>query len=355
MELKQPGLFQRILKKEPQENAFIRLNNLFATTPLQEIKLEEVVAISTLYKVDFRKKFLDKLQLLYRTYLQYCFIDKILTDEELNDIGKLKDLLSLKSDEVEIIHNSLAGELYKEEFNKVISDGKIDKQEEEFLEKLKNNLRLPENIIQKISEESRKQFVEIQLGKIIEDGKISPDEWEEFTAIARNLSVDLNIGEVSKQQLNKLKLFWLIENGELPIANVPINLQKNEFCYYYTEAEWLETRTITQRINYGGPTARIRIIKGVYYRAGSMSVQRITSEQQQVIDSGTLYVTNKRIIFVGNKKNTNIPLGKILSVEPFSDGVGIEKDSGKSPALRVSDNADIFAMTLARVINDLQS
>lgn len=56
---------------------------------------------------------------------------------------------------------------------------------------------------------------------------------------------------------------------------------------------------------------------------------------------------------MGSKKNTNIPLNKILSINPYSDGVGIEKVSGRSPLLTVSDDAYILLMILSRVINDL--
>jgi NAD-dependent DNA ligase len=84
-------------------------------------------------------------------------------------------------------------------------------------------------------------------------------------------------------------------------------------------------------------------------------IYALTEEQLLQIDSGSLYITNKRIIFVGSKKNANIQLSKVLSVTPYSDGVGIEKDSGKSPILRVSTNSDLLAMTLGRVINDLQN
>ena len=164
-----------------------------------------------------------------------------------------------------------------------------------------------------------------------------------------NITIDFTDTDV----IERLKEKWIIENGELKIVQVPINLQRNEQCYFATWVDWLENRTVTKRINYGGPTARIKIMKGVYYRLGSIGVQRITSEEVHLIDSGQLYLTNKRIIFVGGKKNSNIPLNKILSINPYSDGVEVEKDSGKSPIFKLN-NADIFAMTLTRVINDLQ-
>ena len=85
---------------------------------------------------------------------------------------------------------------------------------------------------------------------------------------------------------------------------------------------------------------------------GSISPSRITSEELTVIDSGTVYVTNKRLIFMGDRKNTNIKLDKILALTPYSDGVGIEKDAGKSPIIRVPYNADILIRTLGRAMND---
>lgn len=353
-ELILPSFFQRLLQIEPKENAFIEVNNLIATRPFGEIEFEEITAISAKYKVNLRKRFIDRLKELYLRCLTQCLSDNILNNKDLVDLNHLKILLMLNDSEVEELHSQVAGEIYNKFYNEAISDGKLDKSEKEFLEKLKENLRLPTIVEEKISDESRQQFLQVQFNKIVADGKISPDEWEELTSIAKNLDDNIKFDEKTKAKVEKLKLYWLIENGELPVREVSINLQKNECCYFTSNADWLENRTVTNRINYAGPTARIKIMKGVYYRAGSMGVQRITSEQLQVIDSGQVFLTNKRIIFVGNKKNSNIQLSKILSVNPFSDGVGIEKDSGKSPIFRLSDNSDIFAMTLGRVINDSQ-
>lgn len=352
-ELQSPGFFQRLFKTEPKENALVEVNNLLATKPVREIRPEEVEQISSKYKVDLHREFLPRLNELYLRYLKKCFGDNELTDEEVNDLNHLRNVLLLRDDAVEQMHNALGGEIYKKTYSEAISNGTLEKSKEAFLDKLQSNLRLPDGITEKISADCRTKFMEAQVGKMVEDRRVSPDEWEELNAIAKNLSVALTIDESSKANLEKFKLYWLIECGELPVKQVDINLQKSEVCYYSTYADWLENRTVTQRINYGGVGYRIKIMKGVYYRAGSVNVQRITSEQLLQIDRGSLYVTNKRIIFVGSKKNTNIPLAKILSVVPYSDGVGIEKDSGRSPILRVSTNADLLAMTLGRVINDL--
>lgn len=354
-ELKRPNIFQRLFKKESKENALIELNNLLATKQLKEITLEEISEISSRYNVDLHHSFLTQLRELYERYLNRCFEDNVLSDSEVEELGYLRHLLILEEHEVSDLHEKSGGEIFKKSYDDSISNGSLEKSKEEFLDKLQKNLRLPDRVAEKISLESRHHLLDVQLNKITEDGKISPDEWEELTLIAKNLNVNISVAEASKAKLEKMKLYWLLENGEIPVLPIGINLQKNEVCYFSTYAEWLENRTVTQRINYGGLGYSIKIMKGVYYRAGSVKVQKITSEQLLRIDSGDFYITNKRIIFVGAKKNANILLSKVLSIIPYSDGVGIEKDSGKSPIIRVKGNADILAMTLGRVINDLQN
>lgn len=235
----------------------------------------------------------------------------------------------------------------------MISDGNIDDSEKEFLKKLREGLMLPERLAEKIGEESRLQLINGRFKSITDDSRISPEEWEEFSAIAKNLDVTISMDEATRGQLEKFKLYWEIENGELPVKQVGINLQRGENCYYSNYVEWYEKRTVTKRINYGGPVARIRIAKGLYYRVGSVNYEKVSSEHLLLIDSGEVFITNKRIIFIGRKKNTNIPLNKVLSLNPYSDGVEVVKATGRSPVISVSEGADILTMILSRLINDL--
>jgi hypothetical protein len=351
-ELQSPSFFQKLIKKSPELNAYIEVNNLLATKIICDIKIEEIEEISTRYKLDLKSTFSNQFKELYLIYLKYCLTDSHLTENELQDLNHLKQLLALNNQEVSELHNRLATAIYKMSYNEVINDGQIDKNEQEFLDTLQKQIQLPEELANKISVDARKILLDKQLEKIIEDERISPDEWKEFNSIAKNLNIQINIDDATKSKLEKLKQYWLIENSDLPEISVQITLPKNEKCYYTTNVEWLENRTVTKRINYGGPSFRLKIMKGVYYNAGSAKVQRITSEELISIDHGQLFITNKRLIFIGLKKNTNIQLNKILSITPFRDGIGIDKESGKSPILKTTINADIMAMILARVIND---
>ncbi|MCB0777821.1 MAG: hypothetical protein KDB99_16070, partial [Chitinophagaceae bacterium] len=323
-----------------------------ATKQIKEIQSTDIIAISDKYQSAITNEFAKELLGFYETYLHECLKDKILTQDEIEDLSHLKNLLGLSDHEAKKLHNKISSDIYKMNYEEVIKDGVISEDEKQFLKNIQKNVLLSDEIAEKISVDSRMMYMQSQFNQIISDEKVSPDEWENFNQIAKNLNGELTLDETAKEYLAKYQLFWFIENEALPIQDVDINLQKKEVCYFTIDCEWLENRTRTKRINYTGVSTRIRIMKGVYYNIGNITPQRVTTEELTVIDSGKIYVTNKRIIFMGSKKNSTIKLDKILSLTPYSDAVGIEKDAGKSPILQVNHNADVLLRVLGRAIND---
>jgi hypothetical protein len=94
-------------------------------------------------------------------------------------------------------------------------------------------------------------------------------------------------------------------------------------------------------------------MKGVYYRVGSISGQHVTQEEWKLIDQGKVYLTNKRILFVGSKKNSTIRLDKMLSFTPYSDGIQINQETGRSPLLSFSNQVDVFGLLLSRLMREV--
>lgn len=347
------SLCQKLFGQTPEENAIIELNNLLASRQVKDITIKEASSISEKYKVNLYKTFKRNLYEFYAVYLNHCLKDKFLSDQELNELIHLQRILNLNDKDVNIIHNQLAGSIYKKSVQEVIADGRLDESEKQFLEKLQKELRLNEGFAENISGEIRGKFINEYLNDIVSNERLSPEDETEFQAMAKSLMIDVKIDEATKAKLERYKMYWLIENGELPTKHVDINLQKSESCYFIGSVNWYEQRTITKRINYAGPTARVKIMKGVYYRVGSISGERVTSEEWKLIDSGSVYLTNKRIIFMGSKKNSNVRLDKILSFTPYSDGIEINKETGRSPLLSFTDNVDIFGLLLSRLLREV--
>ena len=73
-----------------------------------------------------------------------------------------------------------------------------------------------------------------------------------------------------------------------------------------------------------------RVAKGVYIRPGAFRGRSVESSSMQHTDSGTLGITTKHIYFKGNGKSFRVRLEKIVSFDPYEDGLGIMRDTARA-------------------------
>ena len=351
-ELNKPSFFQQLFNKKLPQNFVLEINNLLSQNQILEVTQADISEIANNYGSNILGNSFTGLLDLYSVYFKHCLIDKALSENELIELKHLKEILSIPNKDILELQNNYISEIYKNSFKEIISDGKIEESEQEFLNNLQKDLLLSEEFEIEISTQVRRQFVKDLFFNSLTDERLSPTEEEQLNAISKNLNVNLDINNKSKSDLDRFKFYWVIENGDIPEIDVNINLVKKEKCFFQTNCDWFELKTVTQRINYKGTTANIKIMKGVRYRIGSIKPQIVSSELLMKIDSGTLYLTNQRIIFVGELKNMNIKLQKILSFTPFSDGIEISKDSGRSPVIKFKNNIDIFSLMMSRLLNN---
>jgi DNA polymerase III epsilon subunit-like protein len=323
--LEKQSFFQKLFKIQPRYNVLVEINNLLASKNLNEVKPPDVNEICLKYKANIKSpKYLAYLCGLYKTYLTECLKDKILTDSNIGELNHLRELLSLDEYETIKIHDLMCGEIYKNAYREQISDGNYNEEREALIDKLQKDLRLPDIIAQSIRNECGNSFLKKCWQKIEEANQISPDEWDLLNEMTKKLHINTITDSQYMRKIERMKLNWIIENGDLPIERVDINLKKGEQCYYSQRINWIELRA---------------------------------AQGHQVIDTGTIYVTNKRLIFDGDLKNTSIPYSKILLVTPYNNAVGIEKDSGRSPVLQPLDsyNSDLLAMYVSRLLEDFKA
>ena len=201
-----------------------------------------------------------------------------------------------------------------------------------------------------ISEEIRGKVIQSYIDTIIADGELSPEEEQELETASNSLKVDIHFDENTRQVREKLRRVWQINHGELPILVPDIMLPKNEICYFIQYVDWYEYRKVRSNVRYAGPTYRLKITKGLYYRVGNLGVKVQSKDERVKIDSGKVYITTRRVLFAGNNKNTSIQFSHIINVQPYKDGVEIIKDSGKSPFLAFDENIHEFTAILIRMI-----
>lgn len=195
--------------------------------------------------------------------------------------------------------------------------------------------------------------VEAIVNEALADNILDP---EEDARIARVLERYGNpeIDRKSKAVMDRARKLHHALTADFPVVSTPLLLRKGEYCVFGVEAEAAKERSRTVRVNYGGPTARVRIMKGVYYSMGSVNVSREREEYMHSFGHGVLAATNKRLLWMSPSKTVSIALTKIVMFEPFSDGVKIHKETGKPIVFSWPNDQGIGSVWVGRAIEELR-
>ena len=138
--------------------------------------------------------------------------------------------------------------------------------------------------------------------------------------------------EEAREYIEKIKA-----NNSLPTIISSMFLDKDEHAFLEEEVSLSETRSV--RHNSGGG-AGVRVMKGV--TIGGYSGKSSSTQEWKVLDTGKVILTNKQLIFQGEKENRQIPLKKIFGFDLMVDGISVS--SGKKNIMVSVDNPYIWGV-----------
>lgn len=338
---------QRLFRQHPSENSLIELNNLLASREITDVLPQDVDGIQSKYDLDLRSEFKLNLEEFYASYLTYSLQDKTLDQQELENLHHLKSLFQLPDSVVNELHEKIGGLVYKQSFEEAVFDGRLSDEEKQFLLNLEQTLRLSRELAAKIEAEAKNNFVRSYVDTIIEDHRLSEEEELELRAIASSLGLDLPPDSESQKRLQQLKLYWVLENMELPVISGDLKLQKQENCHLQVnDVRWYKVsgRNRTVINSYSNP-------KEVFL-GKETNIEAAYAYGLTKVDSGGIYLTDSRIVFEGLDKKMTIKLDKILRIKTFSDGIEIMRETGKNPILHFPERADEFGIILNRLLRN---
>ena len=137
-----------------------------------------------------------------------------------------------------------------------------------------------------------------------------------------------------------LSLLNVLNRGILPrpdidsftaqFGRLPFNLMKSEvLLWVFGDVGYGEQ--ITHREYQGSSMGvSIRIAKGVYVRPGSFRGRTVETTSMEHTDDGLFALTTKHIYFKGQNKAFRVRLDKIVSLDPYQDGLGIMRDTARA-------------------------
>ena len=301
VDLQPPRLFNR----HPKQNAFAELNNAFAAADnVRQVTTDTIGKLNAKYKTDLHMTCRKQMEVMYKEFIAFCLADRQFTQEELDDLWHLKALFGIS----DVVHNAIyaevGAEVYRRGISEVLADNRVTDEEKKWLDKLASDLELSDSLKQRVYQVETQTFLQRKMDDAIADRKLSPDEEREIHELAKRLGGEIVMDDLTAAALDKFRLMWRIAHGDPPTIDIGLNLQKGEVCYFSTPVIWNELRRVTKACQWGGPQLRVKICDGLYWKMGTMPsipFSRTCSGKSTL----AAYVTNKRLLFDGNMKNTS--------------------------------------------------
>jgi hypothetical protein len=133
-------------------------------------------------------------------------------------------------------------------------------------------------------------------------------------------------------------------------GTVPFAFKKGELIlWYFNDVRLLEVEQFT---HYEGTSqgVSLRVMKGVYYRVGAFKGTPVKHERTVLVDTGVVALTQHAIYFGGHQKSVHLPYDKVVSVVPYSDGIGLQKDGLSAKPLTLTPLDGWFAYNLVKTL-----
>lgn len=137
------------------------------------------------------------------------------------------------------------------------------------------------------------------------------------------------MSDVKQREVDMEQWMTNLKNGKVNIqcisAPSTLILQKGETLLCVIPGITLkEPRSVrVSHGSYGGPS--FRVAKGLYFHVGSFASTSQSHSEIKNIDTGVLMITNLRFAFSGKMKTVGVELQKIVSIDPFSDGIAVHR------------------------------
>jgi len=242
---------------------------------------------------------------------------------------------------------------YREKLTLFLSDSILSEDEQKELESISEKFNLTPDDIGKL----QKTAVLGVYQDVVSDKRITEEEKQSLEVLLDHFELKATDIDFDQKSFNKFYSLALIEKGILPEikeGNHDLNIifKNGEVLHFGAVSVLRKLKRVTTRINYGGFTGSIKIMKGVRYRVGSIGVGTESKEILAPEDSGAFYITNQRVGYLGNRKQFSVPFNKVHSFEIRPEGMFIFKEGKEAPFILTLDDYDVPSAMISFIINN---
>lgn len=189
--------------------------------------------------------------------------------------------------------------------------------------------------------------------KIVEAKSFSPDQEKALRAICEKLDIPYEFKAHIDNALTKYRYLWSAANAELGDVQVDFPLQKDEKCHAATEAYLCEVKEVAKEDNYFQLTRKLRIDETISFKGEHIEHPKVMEEMAIIIDSGYLFLTNQRVIYLSKKNLRVIDLENLKTHELASNVVNLTLTDDNVVSFKMHDDpAEVMYAILCRIMSE---
>jgi hypothetical protein len=188
--------------------------------------------------------------------------------------------------------------------------------------------------------------------------------WRDLTVTSEEYRKNAFAEDLSMALANRFSYEYLpisYENETDTLKKYGLNIDSDEKLYYRSiKIDWYEEKVIGGNIQYNG--FRVKSGRSIGFNTGNVTYFKQDITSFVLLDRGDLYITDKRVIFIGNqsRQNRTIKINDILELTMYFDGVLLGKSNGKQPLIFVPNYSSSLIprdnlACIVRVLNRLLS
>ena len=192
----------------------------------------------------------------------------------------------------------------------------------------------------------------------MKDGLLTDDEQQRIDEYMQTLGLSTS-NLPSKYQGSELsrieqtKVLKQLQRGILPQSNIfaPIILGKDEVVLWCYDDVTMYQEKVKREMVGSHSGFSFRVMKGVTYRTGGFKGHPVEHSYMDNAGTGSLYITNKHIIFHSTLRSTKIPYKKIIGLNPYQDGMGVQCDGANAKRLVFQGFDSSFVLNVMSLIS----
>lgn len=222
---------------------------------------------------------------------------------------------------------------------KALEDGELTEDELEEISRRQAELGVSDEFINQVRRDHFSKLMKPVLDRVKQTRRFSTEDERAILETAKRLHMTPQF----EREFMTYRHLWEIETtGHFTPTSIDagIRLVNNEVCYHWCPAVWKQVKVIRRNTGYVGGSVGFRVAKGVTLRMGRAVPTYDEYEGVVDISPGNLYVTNKKLVFAGVRRSTNVAYGRLAHYEIYRDGIELIKTSGK-PDLFQMDTGDV--------------